>query len=160
MIRVIYIISAIAHSIALRIIMIIRQSGIKRGRGTRVYSNVFVKDPRNIVIGKNSFINYESLLWATPHGKIFIGDDVIFGPRVSVIASNHGTQKSGLIRENPWEDADIIIGNDVWIGANAVILAGVRVANGAVIAANAVVTHDVESYQIVGGVPARILGSR
>lgn len=49
----------------------------------------------------------------------------------------------------------IIVGNDVWIGANVVLLPGVYIGNGAIIAAGAVVTHDIEPYSIVGGVPAK-----
>ena len=54
----------------------------------------------------------------------------------------------------------VIVGQDVWMGHNAVIMGGVTVGNGAVIAAGAVVTHDVQPYEIVGGVPARHIGRR
>lgn len=60
-----------------------------------------------------------------------------------------------------WDNkGDIVIGNDVWIGYEAVILAGVRIGDGAVIAARAVVTRDVPPYTIVGGVPARTIRPR
>lgn len=60
-----------------------------------------------------------------------------------------------------WDNkGDIVIGNDVWIGFDAVILAGVHIGDGAVIGARAVVTHDVEPYEVVGGVPARMLKKR
>lgn len=55
---------------------------------------------------------------------------------------------------------DVIVGNDVWIGANAIILAGVKIGDGAIIAAGAVVTKDVEPYSIVGGVPAKEIRKR
>lgn len=54
----------------------------------------------------------------------------------------------------------IAIGNDVWIGVNACVLSGVRVGNGAIIAANAVVNKDVPDYAIVGGIPAKVIGYR
>jgi len=57
-------------------------------------------------------------------------------------------------------DEKLTIGNDVWIAAGAHILRGVNVGDGAVIAANAVVTHDVEPYSIVGGIPAKKIGQR
>ncbi len=57
-------------------------------------------------------------------------------------------------------ELETIIGNDVWIGANAIIIEGIKIGNGAVIAAGAVVTKDVEDYAIVGGVPAKILKYR
>ncbi|MGN9134974.1 CatB-related O-acetyltransferase [Clostridium sp. HCP1S3_B4] len=60
-----------------------------------------------------------------------------------------------------WDNkGDIIIGNDVWIGYNAVILSGVKIGDGAIIGAKAVVTKDVEPYSIVGGVPAREIRKR
>ena len=57
-------------------------------------------------------------------------------------------------------DADIIIGDDVWIGGGALILAGVSVGKGAIIAAGAVVNKDVPDYAIVGGIPAKVLKYR
>ena len=60
-----------------------------------------------------------------------------------------------------WDNkGDIVIGNDVWIGYDAVVMAGVRIGDGAVIAARAVVTRDVPPYTIVGGVPAREIRRR
>lgn len=125
----------IFHFIMLKIVMFLRISAIRKGKGSRIYSNVFVKHPENIQVGKNVFINYGCILWATEDSSILIGDDVIFGPRVSIIASNHGTSLNNLIRLNDWKNKDIFIGNDVWIGANVVILPGVSIGNGAVIAA-------------------------
>jgi acetyltransferase-like isoleucine patch superfamily enzyme len=58
------------------------------------------------------------------------------------------------------EMVPVKIGNDVWIGAHAVITGGIRIGNGAVISAGAVVTQNVDDYQIVGGVPARVIGDR
>ena len=52
------------------------------------------------------------------------------------------------------------IGNDVWIGANAIILPGVKICDGVVVAAGAVVTHDIEPYAIVGGIPAKLIKKR
>ena len=56
--------------------------------------------------------------------------------------------------------AAVVIGSDVWIGANAVITPGVRIGDGAVVGAGAVVTKDVAPYTIVGGVPAKVIGNR
>jgi len=58
------------------------------------------------------------------------------------------------------EQRDVIIGNDVWIGANAIIMSGIRIGSGAIVAACAVVTKDIEPYTIVGGIPAKILKNR
>ncbi len=63
-------------------------------------------------------------------------------------------------RDRFQETAETVVGNDVWIGYRAIILPGVRVADGAIIGSGAVVTKDVESYAIVGGVPARVIKKR
>lgn len=138
----------------------IRIACVSKGRGSRIYSDVFIKSPRNISLGENVFVNQGCLLWAGPTSKIRLADDVLFGPRVTLIASNHGLQRSGLIRENPWEDADITVERDVWLGAGSTILAGITVGEGAVVAAGAVVTKNVAPYSIVGGVPAKVIGQR
>lgn len=70
----------------------------------------------------------------------------------------------GLVKETTYdfkrEDSKVVIGNDVWIGYNSVILNGVNIGDGAVVAAGAIVREDVEPYSIVGGVPARKIGMR
>ncbi len=76
-------------------------------------------------------------------------------------SSNHVTDDTHIpIRTQGSLKGDIVIGNDVWIGSNCVILMGVRVGNGAVIAAGAVVNKDVAPFDIVGGVPAKKIKSR
>ncbi|MCM3363554.1 DapH/DapD/GlmU-related protein [Niallia sp. MER TA 168] len=139
---------------------ITRISKITRGHGTRIYHNVLVKEPQNIKIGDNTFINNGCLLWGAPNGKIIIGNDVLFGPSVKLISSNHGTSRLDLIRKNAWDDGDIVIEDDVWVGANSVILKGVTIGKGAVIAAGAIVNKDVAPYTIVGGVPAQKIKDR
>ena len=114
----------------------------------------------SIRIGARTFIGrYNNL--RTGGGSILIGDDVITAQFVSIIAANHGTGRDGTIRSQPVPARrSVTIGNDVWIGAGAVLLPGVTVQQGAIVGAGAVVTKDVEAYSIVGGVPARPLGSR
>lgn len=106
----------------------------------------------NVVIGRNNNIGAKSL--------IQIGNDTIIGPYVQIVDNEHSFTKSRPIREQNAVIRDVIIGNDVWIGAGAKILRGVQIGDGAVIGANAVVTKDVPPYAVVGGVPARILKTR
>lgn len=83
-------------------------------------------------------------------------------------AAHHLTYRAahyGLGEDDPtildWRrQRRVVTGNDVWIGHNAVVMGGVTIGDGAVVAAGAVVTHDVRPYEIVGGVPARHLGWR
>jgi acetyltransferase-like isoleucine patch superfamily enzyme len=139
----------------------VRKARLKKlGRGAKLSPTVFLKFPENIEIGENSFINHLCCVWASPDGPITIGNDVFFGPNVSVISSNHGIDAGTLIRLQPGRDAAISIGDDVWIGANVVVTAGVSIASGAVVGAGAVVTRDLPPMSISVGVPARVIGYR
>ena len=95
-------------------------------------------------------------------GNITIGKNCLISQYVSLIASNHSIKKDLLINIQPWDKnkQGIIIDDDVWIGANSVILPGVKINTGAVITAGSVVTKDVEEYSVVGGVPAKIIKYR
>jgi acetyltransferase-like isoleucine patch superfamily enzyme len=95
-------------------------------------------------------------------GVITIGDGCLIGQHVSVIAASHGIAADRPIRDQPWSDdpADVLIEDDVHIGAGAVVLPGAVVHRGAVVAAGAVVRGEVEPYGIVAGVPARLVGHR
>lgn len=70
------------------------------------------------------------------------------------------TQKFKEMLNYSGETFSVLIGNDVWIGSDALIMGGIKIGDGAIIAAGAVVTHDVSDYQIVGGVPARLIKQR
>lgn len=131
-----------------------------RGRSVKIAPTAFFKYPRNISIGDNTFINHHCCVWAAPNGSITIGKDVLFGPNVSVIASNHGIARGLPIRLQPGGDASITIGNDVWLGANVVVTAGIVIGDGCVVGAGAVVTRDLPPYTVCGGVPAVVLRHR
>jgi acetyltransferase-like isoleucine patch superfamily enzyme len=100
-------------------------------------------------------------IWAEKNSKIIFGDNVLVGPSVKMFSGNHGTKLNGnpMVYQERVE-ADIIIGNDVWIGANSVITSGVTIADGAVVAAGSVVTKNVPANTIVGGVPAKTIKIR
>lgn len=139
----------------------IRKARLKRlGKGTKISPTVFFKYPEMIQIGDNSFINHLCSVWASPAGPITIGSNVLLGPCASIFSSNHGIARGELIRNQPGQDAPILIGNDVWLGANAVVTAGVSIGDGAVIGAGAVVTTDLPPMSISAGVPARVIGYR
>lgn len=113
-----------------------------------------------IEIGRNTLVNLYSDISGRDY-KVTIGNDVLIAPRVSIMASMHNYRmKSNLIRLQGTTGGDVVIGNDVWIGTNAVILPGIHIGSGAVIGANAVVNHDVPEYAIAVGVPAKVVGYR
>ena len=89
-------------------------------------------------------------------GGIIIGDNALIGPKVVLATLNHGflpEERSTLYPKS------IVIGNNVWIGANATVLPGVTIGDNAIVAAGAVVTKDVAPNSIVGGVPAKFIKS-
>ena len=94
--------------------------------------------------------------------KVIIGDNALIGRFVYISDNNHGDTSIEALRLPPSErelsiKGPVIIGKNVWIGDKATILSGVNVGEGSVIAANAVVTHDVPPYTVVGGIPARVI---
>ena len=114
-----------------------------------------------IQIGDHVKFNTNVMINADCSGKIKIGNNVLIGPYVIMRASNHMyKQKDRLIGKQGHKPGCIVIRDGVWIGANVVIVSNVTIEEGAVIAAGAVVTKDVKSYTIVGGVPAIEIGRR
>jgi len=86
-------------------------------------------------------------------GKIVIGNDVLIGPNVQILTVNHPmSSKQRLARTNLVQD--VFVGNNVWIGAGAIILPGVSIADGVVIGAGSVVTKNLEAYSLYVGNPA------
>lgn len=94
--------------------------------------------------------------------EISIGDNCLISQYVSIIGSNHGIKRDMPMRDQVWDmrKAGVRIGNDVWIGTHAIILPGVTIGDGAIIAAGAVVTADVPAYAVVAGVPATLIRFR
>lgn len=106
----------------------------------------------NTHIGRRVFIN--SGCKFQDQGGITIGNDALIGHNVVLATLNHTLNPE---RRANLEPAPIHIGDHVWIGSNATVLAGVTIGEGAVVAAGAVVTKDVPARTVVGGVPARVI---
>lgn len=127
------------------------------GRGGYLYANV---DSGEIMIGNNCGFSPNVSLMAEC-GLIQIGNDCMIAPGVVLRATNHAyIEKNIPIRLQGLTPGQIIIGNDVWIGTNSIILPDVNIGDGAVIAAGAVVTKNVPAFCVVGGVPAKIIKYR
>lgn len=93
--------------------------------------------------------------------NVVIGDNVMMGPDVKIYSRNHGIESIDIpMMHQPSKEYQTRIGNDVWIGANVIVLAGVSVGNHCILAAGAIVTKDVPDYAIVGGNPAKIIRMR
>ena len=107
---------------------------------------------KNIHFGQNVFIN--SGCRFQDQGGIWIGDNALIGHNAVLATLNHNPdpQKRGNLIPSR-----IVIGNDVWLGANVTVLPGVTIGDGAIIAAGAVVTKDVPARTVAGGVPAKVI---
>ena len=109
-------------------------------------------------IGARTTVGFNTLIYASC--RISIGDDCMIAPFVYIVDSDHGIERKELMNRQDNYSKPIIVGSDVWIGAHAVILKGVTLGDGAVVAAGSVVRENVLPYTIVGGVPARVIGER
>lgn len=113
---------------------------------------------RNIEIGDNSGIG----MYAKVPNNIKIGKDVMMGVNVTIFSTNHGFERTDIPmrKQGMKETKPVEIEDDVWIGSNAIIMAGRRIAKGTIVAAGSVVTKDFPEYSIIGGNPARLIKSR
>jgi len=124
-----------------------------------IYPGVYFTHTYGIKIGHRFSINTGTII--DGRGGITIGDGVMIGPHTAIYSSDHDFTQLG----RPMASLDhimtpVVIKDDVWIGAHVCITGGITIGHGAVIAAGAVVTKDVEDDMIVAGVPAKSIGKR
>lgn len=95
-------------------------------------------------------------------GQVSFGNYVLVAPRVNFVGSDHRMDIQGvpMIFSGRPELKATVVGDDVWIGACSIIMSGVHLGSGSVIAAGAVVTKDVPEFAIVAGIPAKVIGER
>lgn len=134
---------------------------IRFGRGSVVKPYAVIKTTSGrITFGKNCAVSCFNQI-DTADGDISIGDNVRIGPHVFMAGSSRKVlERDRLIVEQGHDHPGLKIGNDVFVGAHSVVLAGVTVGDGAVIGAGSVVIRDVPAYAIVAGVPAKVIGQR
>lgn len=129
-------------------------AGVKIGKGSRIHIGARFFYPANIKIGEGTIIGDNAFL--DGRDKLTIGDHVDIASEVMVYNSEHDINSEDFHANS----APVEIGDYVFIGPRAIILPGVKIERGAVVAAGAVVTKDVLENMIVGGVPAQVIGER
>lgn len=131
------------------------------GEGVEIFEHCRFYNYSNITLGNFVLINYGCEFEAIG-GPIKIGHYVLFGPGCKIITlKRRYTDHTVPIYFQPHEKKQhVTIEDDVWIGANAIILPNITVGRGAIVAAGAIVSKDVKPFSIVGGVPARPIGDR
>lgn len=107
---------------------------------------------KNIHIGENVFINSNCTM--QDQGGIYIGDNVLIGHNACLLTLNHNEDPKKRANLMP---SPIKIGNGAWLGSNVTVLPGVSIGDGAIVAAGAVVTKDVDENTIVAGIPAKVM---
>jgi acetyltransferase-like isoleucine patch superfamily enzyme len=134
----------------------------RRYRVSRVHPTTYLVSgsqiSRDLEMGAYGYIGRGALVCP----KVIVGNYVMFGPNVTVTGKDHIFDKPGvpIIFSGRPEHPTTKIGDDAWLGAGAIVLAGIRIGRGAIVAAGAVVTNNVEDYAIVAGVPARQIAAR
>lgn len=111
-----------------------------------------------IEIGNYSTIGYHTFIFAS--AGVYIGNNCLIAPFCYLVDANHGISRNTLIREQNMLAIPIYISDDVWIGTRSIVLPGVIIGKGAVIAAGSVVKDNIPDYAIMAGVPAKVRGFR
>ena len=133
---------------------LIRYSGLKLGQASLIYMGAEIREPSNITIGTGTTIGHNCTL--DGRGGLHIGNNVNLSSEVMIWTMQHNPQCPNFgVESNP-----VVIEDYAWLSCRSIILPGVTVGKGAVVAAGAVVTKSVEPYTMVGGVPAKHISKR
>lgn len=129
------------------------------GDNVSIHPDVYLFSVSNLTLGDN--LSIHPMCYIDACGEIEIGSDVSIAHATTILSTSHTFENPDVpIKEQPVEKKKTLIESNVWIGAKATILCGNTVHSGSVIAAGAVVTHDVPGNSIVAGVPARVIKER
>jgi len=135
-------------------------TGITIGDHTTVHESALIAaNLGRVAIGRHSWVGPFCLVYG--NGDVSIGDNVLIAAHTSINTVSHHFERCDIpINDQGIYCDPVTIEDDAWIGMNAVILQGVRIGKGAIVGAGAVVTRDVPAWNIVMGVPARIVSQR
>lgn len=127
----------------------------KVGLNVRINEDCYIKHPSKLSIGNN--VSIWPMTYIECAGGVYIGNDVSIAHSVTIMSEEHKYESHDLpIKDQGIKYAAVYIEDDVWIGAKATILSGVRIGKGAIIGAGAVVVHDIPENAVAVGVPAKV----
>lgn len=147
-----------------RIYPSVRGTRIVIGAGSKIFEFAVIRavgGAGDVIIGERCMINPHCVLFSG--NGIVLGDDVLLAPGVQVVPANHAFARRDLaISQQGFlpSKGGVVIADDVWVGANAVLLDGVRIGCGAIIGAGSMVRGEIPDYEIWAGLPARKIGVR
>jgi acetyltransferase-like isoleucine patch superfamily enzyme len=138
---------------------LLKMNGAKVGKRCVFYPGVWIMTGKNLEVGEE--VDFALDVLVTTGGGVRIGDRTLIGYRTQILSSNHRVPPlPARIFDAGHEGKPVTIGNDVWIGANCLILPGVAIGDGCVIGAGSVVTKSIEANSIAVGNPARVIRNR
>ena len=128
------------------------------GRDVNVEHGAWFGSGRGVELGDRSDLGMDSLII----GPLRVGRDVMMGPRCVILAGRHATGRTDvpMNQQGFLPDRAVVIEDDVWVGASVTVLPGRVIGTGSIVGAGSVVTRDVPPWSVVGGNPARVLGTR
>lgn len=136
------------------------------GKNVKISPECKFSGIQNIYVGNHVVVGAETMIMTT-RAKVIFGDYVFFAPKVSVITGDHRFDilgkymlEVGDTDKSTEDDQDVIFEGDNWIGTGAIVLKGVTVGRGSIVAAGSVVTKSIPPYSIVAGIPAKVIKKR
>jgi acetyltransferase-like isoleucine patch superfamily enzyme len=137
----------------------LRLNGARIGARVVFYPGVWIAPGRGLTLSDDVDLALD--VYIETSGGVEIGARVLVGPRTCIFSANHSVPLGrGRIFGAGRADAPVVIGDDVWLGANVIVLPGVRIGEGAVIGAGSVVTRSIPAMTVAVGNPARVLRER
>lgn len=129
------------------------------GDNVSVFPDVYLQNVQEMEVGNN--VSFQPMVYIEAYGGVKIGDDVSLAEGASLFSVNHGFEDLDTpIKDQPLTALPIEVESNVWIGAKATVLGGVKIASGTIVAAGAVVSKDTEKNSTVAGVPAKAIKLR